>query len=239
MHRPLLAATTAATAVGAVLAAGLIVGPAWAAGPGESYGAAPATTCDGTGRQARAGQGMGAGTHRVAGPAGAGMQMGNGMGRGPGAGGAAEPLAGLVKGTLTADQKVKLAGMAEEEKLAHDVYVALATSSKDPRFVRIATAETQHLSQIRALLARYGIADPTAGKADSQFASTTIQQHYSDLVARGSASLSAALAVGRDIENEDISALATAGSGVSAPDVDTVYARLTDASGMHLRAFGG
>lgn len=168
--------------------------------------------------------------------------MGPGMGPGMGhAGGSwtGDPLAGLTKGTLSADQKAKLAGMAEEEKLAHDVYVQLGTATKDVRFTRIAAAESRHLTEIRALLNRYGVSDPTAGKADGQFASAAVQQQYEDLVTRGKATLEAALVVGRDIENADIKDLAAAGSGVTAQDVLTVYARLANASRMHLRAFGG
>jgi hypothetical protein len=129
--------------------------------------------------------------------------------------------------------------MAQEEKLAHDVYVALAADTQDPRFTRIAAAESRHLAEVRALLTRYGIADPTAGKADGVFASDAIQQQYKDLVARGSASLDAALAVGRDIEKADLADLGKAGSDITAQDVSTVYTRLSNGSRMHLRAFGG
>jgi hypothetical protein len=152
---------------------------------------------------------------------------------------AADPLAGLAQGSLNSTQRTALAGMAEEEKLAHDVYVALAADTGDIRFTRISTAEGRHLSEVRALLTRYGIADPTAGKADGVFATGTIQQQYRELVARGSASSDAALAVGRDIEKADLAALDKARAGVTAPDVAAVYTRLTNGSQMHLRAFGG
>ena len=167
-----------------------------------------------------------------------GADRGPGMGHGGGSW-TGDSLAGLTKGTLSADQKVKLAGMAEEEKLAHDVYAQLATTTNDVRFTRIAAAESRHLAEIRALLNRYGVSDPTAGRADGQFASATVQQQYGDLLTRGKAALDAALAVGRDIENADIKDLAAAGSGVTAPDVSTVYERLANASRRHLHAFGG
>ena len=54
--------------------------------------------------------------------------------------------------------------MAEEEKLAHDVYVALAARYPDlMQFARIQRSETMHLTAVRTLLTRYGIADPTTG----------------------------------------------------------------------------
>jgi hypothetical protein len=175
----------------------------------------------------------------------AGQVTGMGVGYGPGGvsgavrGGSVDPLAGLTQGTLTDAQKLSLAGMAEEEKLAHDVYVALAAKTGDRRFSRISPAETQHLTEVRALLTRYGVADPTAGKADGVFATAAVQRQYDDLVARGSASLDAALAVGRDVEKADLADLAEARSGVTAPDVLAVYDRLTRGSEAHLRAFGG
>jgi hypothetical protein len=161
MRRSLIIATTAA---GAALAAGLIAVPALA-GSTTTTTTSPTTS---TGY----GTGYGVGT-------GAGMGVGNGTGLGRSAQGTdADPLAGLSQGTLTADQKSRLAGMAEEEKLAHDVYVVLAASTQDARFARIATAEARHLTEVRALLARYGIADPTAGKADGQFATGSVQELF-------------------------------------------------------------
>ena len=244
MRRPLIITTVAG---GLVLAAGLAAGPALAAGTSGSPGTATTTCpCGGTG----AGTGPAAGTHAGWGQAagrGAGADWAPGTGSGVGMGrrgagtgsGAVDPLAGLAQGNLTAAQKAALSGLAEEEKLAHDVYTALAATTKDVRFARIAAAETRHLTEIRALLTRYGISDPTAGKASGQFTAAGIQQQYRDRVARGSASLTAALAVGRDIETADIAALTAAHTGLTAPDALTVTDRLTRASQAHLRAFGG
>lgn len=201
--------TVAITVAGAALAAGLLAGPALA-GASTPPGAGPETL-------ARAGTGTAA----------------------VGIGADAKSLAGLAQGTLTNAQKVRLAGMAEEEKLAHDVYVKLADTTGDIRFTRISTAETRHHSQIRMLLTRHGVADPTAGRAEGQFTSPSMQRLYGDLVARGSVSLNAALAVGREIETLDIADLAAASEGVTAQDVLTVYDRLSQGSQNHLQAFGG
>jgi hypothetical protein len=242
MRRSYVLATTAA---GAALAAGLIAVPALAAGSstaGTTPTASASATCPCGAGTAGGGRGMPYG--RGAGMApGSGMNAGGGMGAGMGRWGTdsttGDPLAGLARGSLGSDQKAALAGMAEEEKLAHDVYVTLAATTKDVRFSRISTAESRHLTEVRALLTRYGISDPTAGKSDGVFATAAIQQQYTDLVARGSGSPDAALAVGRDIEKADLAALDKAGSGITAQDVRTVYARLVNGSQMHLRAFGG
>jgi hypothetical protein len=198
-----------AATAGAVIAFGLVTVPALA----------NTSTGTGTGANAVAGAATGAGAARTD--------------------RSTDPLSGLALGTLTADQKTKLAGMAEEEKLAHDVYVKLADSTGDVRFTRVAASETRHVTQIRAMLARYGLADPTEGMAEGRFASQAVQKLYDDLVARGSVSLDAALAVGRDIETLDIDDLAAAAASVTAQDVVTVYTRLSEGSENHLRVFGG
>ena len=61
-----------------------------------------------------------------------------------------------------------LVQMREEEKLARDVYRALAAKWNLPVFRNIARAAQQHMNAVGVLLERYGIADPAAGKAAGQ-----------------------------------------------------------------------
>jgi hypothetical protein len=143
-----------------------------------------------------------------------------------------------VSGTLTTDQKQQLAAMAEEEKLAHDVYTVLGDRTGDPRFERIAASEEQHLTAVRVLLTRYGVTDPTKGLDAGEFTTAAATNAYTDYVSKGSASLEAALGVGRTIESADIADLKAAVQGLDAPDVSTVYDRLATASSHHLAAFG-
>ncbi len=142
-------------------------------------------------------------------------------------------------GALTAAQLADLGVMAEEEKLAHDVYVALGEATGDVRFSRIAASESRHLEAMRNLLARYDQADPTSGKAAGEFVNAEFAALYPDLVAKGSASLDAALEVGRTIERMDIADLTEALGSLTAPDVQRVYSSLLAGSQNHLRAFGG
>lgn len=212
------------------------------------------TTCralDGTGGwgQGGMGQGMSQGRSR-------GQAMGQGMGRGaergagygPGVGGPGADMHQWMtwgdiastlpaSGTLTTAQKQQLAAMAEEEKLAHDVYTVLDERTGDVRFARIAASEQQHLVMVRVLLARYGVSDPTAGRDAGAFASTATAKAYANYISKGSTSLEAALGVGRTIESADIADLRAAVKGLDAPDVTTVYDRLATASSHHLAAF--
>lgn len=193
-------------------------GPWWADGD-----------ANGTGMMGRRGGGMMNG-------AGAGNGYGGGMMNGRGMMSASD----LGDGSLTADQEATVASMAEEEKLAHDVYTALAARyPSDPRFERIAASETQHLNALRRVMDAYGIADPTAGLAAGQFATASVGDLYDELLAKAT-SLDAALVVGQTIEKKDIADLDAAMASVTkADDVDSVYSHLRMASQHHLAAFGG
>jgi hypothetical protein len=245
MRRALLVTGLAISTLGAVVIAGPVMAATGVTSPGPAAGISSfMNNRAGNGPGDGTGAGMMQGRMNRGGAGGYGMNGSGlngtaGMGYGQGTGDCTALVGSTAQGTLTADQKTRLAGMAEEEKLAHDVYVALAASTGDTRFTRIATAETRHLEQVRALMTRYGITDPSAGKAAGQFTSTTTATLYRDLVAKGNVSLDAALGVGRTIEQLDIADLTKATTGVTAPDVTSVYAHLTAGSKMHLRAFGG
>lgn len=212
-----------------VVAAALFASPVLAAGQGGGNGvgpgvgprqqnAQPAGTCDGTGA------GMGT----------PGSQ--NGRGAGMGAGVNAD-LTNVASGTLTDLQKSTVAALAEEEALAHDLYVAFAGKYSTPVFTRIANAETQHLTELRILLDRYAITDPTAGHVVGTFTNADTQKLYNELLAQGSASLADAYAAARTVESTDIAALTAAKAEVTAPDALQVYTNLLTASQRHLVAF--
>jgi len=231
MRRNVAIATGIAAGVTAIA---LVATPALAqAGPWSGTRSTTDTTCpmlDGT----AATPGTGYGTGRGAGQA-PGMGRGSGMQAGMGMAGATT----APSGTLTTDQKTSLAGMADEEKLAQDLYALLATKyPNDIQFARITRAESMHLAAIRSLLARYGVTDPTAGLGAGEFASATTQSLYASLLASATND-STALAAGVAVEKDDIAALTAAKAGVTAPDVLQVYTNLLTASQRHLTAFGG
>ncbi len=168
-----------------------------------------------------------------------GNGSGNGTGNGPSGAGNGDTIAGLASGSLTAVQRSRLASMVEEEKLALEVYRALAAKFPSTRvFAQVTSAEVRHLSLVRQLLARYKIPDPSAGKPAGQFTSARVQAIYASSV-RSATNATTAYGVGRAIERDDLAELAKAKVGVSAPDVKSVYATLTTGSQRHLKAFGG
>lgn len=205
----------ARTALIAIVAGGAVVLGALAA--------VPALAAPGNGPGAGGGPGFGPGVPVATMPGGHGGDC---------------PLGTVIPGgTLTDEQQATLAYNAEEEKLAHDLYAEFADRYDATVFDRIAAAETRHLDAVRTLLDRYGIADPTAGKAAGVFITPDVQAAYDDLLAKGITSEQAALEVGVTVETDDIAQLRTALDGLAAPDVQRLYVHLVTASERHLTAF--
>lgn len=200
------------------------------AGGGAQRTASVATASPGTG------PGNGNGMGGRPGMAGRGTNA-DGSGAGTAQGGRLGVCDLAAKGTLTAEQQSTLAAMAQEEKLARDLYVAFSDRYDAGIFDRIAGSETQHLTIVRALLDRYGLADPTAGVTDGRFSDPAVQATYDRLLTEGQADLAAALRVGQMVEQADIDDLRAARNGLTAPDVTQVYTNLLQASQRHLTAF--
>jgi hypothetical protein len=159
-------------------------------------------------------------------------------------------VAGAVAGSVTttvpsetsttgvsAQTAADLAYMREEEKLAHDVYTTLAQKWGTATFSNIAVSEQRHTDAIAALLGRYGVADPAANTPAGKFVNPALQKLYSDLVARGSKSLTDALEVGKLIEQTDIADLDTRIARAGQSDIVAVYSNLRAGSENHLNAF--
>ena len=229
-----------------VTALALVATPALAQnGPWSGARSTTDTTCpmlDETATQPAAGYGMGRGAGPGNGTArGSGVARGNGMANGMGMqnGTGVAGTTTAPSGTLTASQKTALAAMVDDEKLARDLYTVLAAKyPNDVQFSHIVRAESMHLTAIRTLLTRYGIADPTAGLPAGSFANAATTSLYTSLLASATSDATA-LAAGVAVEKTDIAGLNAAKAGVTAPDVLAVYTHLLTASQRHLAAFGG
>ncbi|MGC9396465.1 MAG: DUF2202 domain-containing protein [Anaerolineae bacterium] len=148
-------------------------------------------------------------------------------------------LAQLSPETLSEDEAAGLLFMREEEKLAHDVYLALYTEWQLPIFQNIAGSEQTHTDAVLQLITRYGLDDPTIGLGVGEFADPELQSLYDQLVAQGRASLKAALRVGAAIEEIDILDLEERLAQTDKADIRRVYENLLAGSHNHLRAFVG
>jgi hypothetical protein len=140
-------------------------------------------------------------------------------------------------GTLSAEEAETLSMMREEERLAHDLYVALGEAWPDRRFDNISAAEARHGEATATLLANHDLPDPSVGSTPGVYDYPELQELYDDWLERGLTSKSEALAVGAELERRDIADLEAAMAATEQPDLDAVYEHLRDGSEKHLAAF--
>ncbi len=126
--------------------------------------------------------------------------------------------------------------MAEEEKLAQDVYDALGDLWGARIFDQISSSEVTHEERVLRLLDAQGLADPRTGVA-GLFTDPELQSLYDDLIALGTESRESAFQVGVMIEERDIADLTDAILLTDDPAVVTVLESLRSASQNHLAAF--
>ena len=143
----------------------------------------------------------------------------------------------VLNGTLTEDEVAGLLFMREEEKLAHDVYLALYELWGQPIFKNIAASEQIHTDTVKFLLDKYEIPDPADVSPLGQFNDQDLQALYDQLVEMGSASLADALTVGTAVEEIDILDLEKYLSQTESVDLIQVYENLLAGSKNHLRSF--
>jgi len=137
---------------------------------------------------------------------------------------------------LSVEEIEALLYMREEEKLAHDVYVALYDRWGLPIFQNISQSELSHTNSIKNLLDRYGLTDPASSELGI-FTNPDLQALYIELVARGEQSLAEALKTGAAIEEIDILDLEKDLSQINQADIRQVFQNLLQGSQSHLRAF--
>ena len=126
--------------------------------------------------------------------------------------------------------------LAEEEKLAHDVYAVLGDMWGDQIFTNIQRSEVSHQDQVSALLKTYSISDPRSSEL-GVFTNPELQALFDQLIAQGSQSVTEAYNVGVLIEQTDIADLQESIAATSDPVILTTLNRLLGASENHLKAF--
>lgn len=140
--------------------------------------------------------------------------------------------------SLDANEAEGLRYVREEEKLAHDVYVALF--ARWPRlsvFSNIAASETEHTEAVLTQLQRFGVSDPAAGKPAGVFENAFLQALYDQLIVMGSASEVEALKVGCLIEETDIQDIRDKMALTDEASILSTYQNLLCGSYNHLQAF--
>ena len=145
---------------------------------------------------------------------------------------------------VTTDSTVDTSTLAEmltfivqEEKLAHDLYVQLASTSGAQQFQNVLNSESTHISLVQGLLTTYNIVDPTVGLAEGEFVNQDLQALYDSLLASGSVDRAGAIAAGIAVEEKDIADIEVMLASELPSDVVSVLERLLSGSQNHLAAF--
>ena len=147
-----------------------------------------------------------------------------------------EPSSNDTSGLMDAEVD-SLVFMREEEKLAHDVYMALYDLWGLPLFQNIASSEQTHTEAVKNLLDKFDIPDPADTSPAGIFVNPDLQALYDELTQYGSESLENALKVGAAIEEIDILDLQEYLEIVNNASIRSVYENLLRGSENHLRAF--
>ncbi len=141
------------------------------------------------------------------------------------------------KENLSSAEKKSLLKMADEEKLAHDVYVKLYEIYKLPVFYNISKAESRHHSVVLEMIKKYDI-DYTEQNETGKFNNPDYEKLYNQLITKGKSSLVDALKVGAEIEDLDIYDLDNAiDNEIDNNDITAVYENIRRGSYHHLKAF--
>jgi len=137
---------------------------------------------------------------------------------------------------LSSSDEEALIYMREEEKLAHDVYIAMYEQWGLPLFQNISRSEQAHTDAIKTLLDAYNIPDP-ASTDPGVFTNPELQALHNQLVTQGKQSLSEALLVGAAIEEIDILDLQESLGVSDNSNIQRVFNNLLRGSINHLKAF--
>ncbi len=149
-------------------------------------------------------------------------------------------VASSVASTTTVDATVAAALQysREEERVARDLYAALAAEYDGAApFSMITRSEQVHYDAVGTLLTRYGVSDPSAGRSAGTYADPALQKLYDSLMTQGNGSIDAAYDVGVAVEKRDIADLDTTLAGSLPADVRAVLTNLRTGSQHHLTAF--
>jgi hypothetical protein len=134
-------------------------------------------------------------------------------------------------------QKEGLVFMAEEEKVARDVYLHLSDTWGERVFSNIAKSEQRHMDAVERLINQYELELPSTMEHQGVFENEELQAMYDELIEKGDSSLNDALEVGVAIEEKDIADLEELLAEETPSQLEKVYGKLLDGSFKHLDAF--
>ena len=138
---------------------------------------------------------------------------------------------------LSSSEVEGLLYMAEEEKLARDVYAYLNDLWGTQLFDNIAQSEQTHMDALLSLISKHNLESPIMSDSAGVFMNATLKALYEQLIETGAKSEVDALKVGAAIEEIDIIDLDEYTKVSTSQDILNIYENLKSGSESHLRAF--
>jgi hypothetical protein len=139
--------------------------------------------------------------------------------------------------SISPTTKAQLIYIIQEEKLARDVYAALATAGISQKFSNIMPSEQTHIDLIAGLMKTYGVTNPITGLKAGVFKDYKLTPLYKTVMTKAALSPADAIAVGVLIENTDIADLNTMLKTIVRTDIRATLGLLLSGSEKHLAAF--
>ncbi len=148
----------------------------------------------------------------------------------------AAPSTAAPASVLSATERADLGLIHEQERAGLDAYAVFAARyPTQPVFANLGDSQRTQMATVTAMMAHYGLADPSAGLAAGRYADPAVQQLYDSTVAAGTSTDHALDAV-EHFEQENLAALQAARSRTSRADLVTMYTNLEQASTSHIAA---
>jgi hypothetical protein len=138
---------------------------------------------------------------------------------------------------LSVTEKDNILYLYEEEKLAHDIYVAMYNLYGAYIFNNISESEQRHMDSVAKLISKYELDDTVVYNDPGIFLNEDIEILYGDLLEEGEKDLTSALGVGVKIEVMDIGDIKDMLKETDKADIERVLSNLLDGSKNHLDAF--
>jgi len=138
---------------------------------------------------------------------------------------------------LSVTEKDNILYLYEEEKLAHDIYVAMYNLYGAYIFNNISESEQRHMDSVAKLISKYELDDTVVYNDPGIFLNEDIEILYGDLLEEGEKDLTSALGVGVKIEVMDIGDIEDMLKETDKADIERVLSNLLDGSKNHLDAF--
>ena len=138
---------------------------------------------------------------------------------------------------LTVTEKNNILYLYEEEKLAHDIYVAMYNLHGAYIFNNISESGQRHMDSVAKLISKYELEEGVLNNDPGIFLNENIKVLYGDLLEEGEKDLTSALGVGVKIEVMDIGDIEDMQKETDKADIERVLSNLLDGSYKHLDAF--